>query len=394
MLLSVTLCTSLIVLPAVAASPDDPKDGGSAGAALTWDELDERILAGSLNIQVLNESIGTIEAIDYEQMEEQLRTQLNQLADGQWFMLQMGDSDSASSLEAAYSALRDTFDALRDGDLQADNADAVRQIQDGIYQVLAAGETLYISLVGMEASLADGMRGLAALDRSLEELRLRQELGQVSIQQVEALERTRADTSSQLRTLENTISTYKSQLQVLIGEEPDGTLTLSPLPDAEDVTWETPDFDADLACAKEASWNLYSAALTLEDAEDDWKDARTSYFGSYYRYQYDMAEHTWNAAQATYAAAVQSFETSFRALYDSLSDYEQIWENKTAALAYQQTQLDTAQVRYERGMISRSALLTAQDDLTAAQSEADSAWRDLFAARNSYRCAVEHGIVS
>ena len=45
-------------------------------------------------------------------------------------------------------------------------------------------------------------------------------------------------------------------------------------------------------------------------------------------------------------------------------------------------------------MVSRSALLTAEDDLAAAHSEAESAWRDLFTARNSYRAAVEYGILA
>ncbi len=387
-LCALLLCGALLT-PALAAEPPGPEE--EAGNILTWDALDERILEGSLNIQVLDENIGSIESIDYDMMEDQLRKQLNQLADAQWAMLQLGNDVTANTLQQSYTALRDTFDAIRDGDLQKDNADAVRQIQDGIHQIVGAGEDLYISLIGMEASLEDGHRGLDALDRTLEELRLRRELGQVSDQQVAELERTRADTASQLQTLENTISSYKCQLQVLIGEAPTGELTLGPLPGPEDAAWSQPDYAANLAAAKEASWTLYSAALTLEDAEDVWKDAQRDYYGSYYRYQYDMAEHTWNAAQATYDAAVQSFETDFRVLYNALEDYEQAWENKKEAVTYRQSLLDTARIRYDRGMISSSAVRTAEDDLAAAQSEADSAWRDLFSARNSYQRAVAYG---
>ena len=283
------LCGALLT-PALAAEPAETEE--TDGPDLTWEELDERILAGSLNVRILDENIGSIEAIDYEMMEEQLRQQLNQIADAQWFLIQTGNSASASSLDETYSSLREVFDDIRDGDLQKDYADAVRQIEDGIHQVLAAGESLYINLVSLEASLEDGNRGLAALDRSLEELRLRRDLGQVSDQQVAALEQTRADTVSQLRTLETTIATYKSQLQVLIGEEPTGELTLGPLPEEAALEWTEPDYEADLAAAKEASWTLYDAVLTLEDAEETWKDARRDYYGSYYRYQYDMAEHT------------------------------------------------------------------------------------------------------
>lgn len=81
-----------------------------------------------------------------------------------------------SSLANAYDSLRDTFDDLKDGEVQADNADVVWQLNSTVDQMVAAGETLYITLVGLEQQAADGQRSLAALDRSLEELRLRQQL--------------------------------------------------------------------------------------------------------------------------------------------------------------------------------------------------------------------------
>lgn len=74
-----------------------------------------------------------------------------------------------------------------------------------IDQMVAAGQTLYITLVGLEQQAADGQRSLAALDRSLEELRLRQQLGQVSRQNVDEVEAQRTQVVSQLNTLDTTI---------------------------------------------------------------------------------------------------------------------------------------------------------------------------------------------
>ena len=105
------------------------------------------------------------------------------------------------------------------------------------------------------------------------------------------------------------------------------------------------------------------------------------------------AEHTWEAAQLTYQSAFQDFETSFRTLYDSLADKENTLNSKLSALAWQQTVLETTQKRYELGQVSKMKLLTAQDDLAAAQSAADGAWRDLLSARTSYRWAVERGLM-
>ena len=69
-------------------------------------------------------------------------------------------------------------------------------------------------------------------------------------------------------------------------------------------------------------------------------------------------------------------------------------ENAQSTLAWQQTLLETAQTRYDLGLISYSEVLTAQDNVASAQSAVDGAWRDLFTARNSYRWAVETGQLS
>lgn len=400
--IALALCAALLLPSAWAA--EEPAE---AAADVTWEELEARVRAGSLNSQALSETISRINAIDYEEMQDQLRTQLNGLAEVQWatsqktidYTLPGGGSTqvdnpyynsyTAGTIGEAYSSIREVFDSIKDGDMQEDNADNLRQIKNGIQQIVSGSQELYLTILGLERTREDGERGLATLDRSLTELRLRQSLGQVSQQQVEALEQTRNSTVSQLKTLDNAISTCKLQLQVLIGEEPTGKLTLAPLPQEDGFDWSQRNYDEDLAAAKEASWTLYTAKNTLDDAEKDWKDDRSAGWA----YARKMAEHAWSAAQATYAAQVQSFETSFRSLYDSLADYEQVYESKCAATTYQKLLLSIAQLRYDRGMISRNSLLSVQDDLSAARSAQDSAWQDLFSARNSYRNAVEHGLL-
>lgn len=244
----------------------------------------------------------------------------------------------------------------------------------------------------MEQSARDMERDLDALDRRLEDARLRLELGQGSRQTVKDLEQSRTEMASQLNTLNTNISKYKSQLQTLLGETPTGELTLGELPGKEEMDWSEPDYETDLAAAKTASWTLRSAEKTLEDAEEDWKDAK-KYAGSKPKYELEVAEHTWNSAQLTYESEVQDFETSFKQLYDALADYEQVLESRKSALDYQEEQLTVTEKKYELGRASRYDVLTARDNVAAVQSNVDSAWRDLFSARNSYQWAVEYGLL-
>ena len=408
MLLAVLTLTGTMALPSFAAETEETVQETAEGTetaqgeetapapdpagTVSWENLDSRIREGSLNSLILGENISGIEGIDYDQMYEDLRRQLNDIANAQWYITIMGGD--SSSLDQAYDALRDTFEDLKDGEVQADNADVVWQLEDTTNQIVSGGETLYITLVGLEQQAADGQRGLDTIDRNLEQLRLREQLGQVSQQTVTELEQTRAQTVSQLATLDSNIRQLKIQLQNLIGEDPTGELVLGPLPTQEEAVWEEPDYEADLEAAKAASWTLRDAQLTLDDAKEQWNDDQSSYRGASKQYLYQQAEHTWNAAQLTYQSTVQNFETSFKSLYDSLANYEQVLENAQSALAWQQTLLETAQTRYDLGLISYSEVLTAQDNVASAQSTVDGAWRDLFTARNSYCWAVETGQLS
>ena len=210
---------------------------------------------------------------------------------------------------------------------------------------------------------------------------------------MDEVEAQRTQVVSQLNTLDTTITTYKSQLQTLIGAEPTGEISLGALPVQGEDGWTAPDYEADLAAAKAASWTLRNAEKTLKDAKEDWNDAQSDYRGSRKQYLLQAAEHTWAAAKLTYQSAFQEFETSFRTLYDSLADKENTLNSKRSALAWQQTVLETTQKRYELGQVSKMKLLAAQDDLAAAQSAVDGAWRDLLSARTSYRWAVEQGLM-
>ena len=236
-------------------------------------------------------------------------------------------SASMNALESAYNSLRPVYDDLRNGKTQKENTDTVRLLKDGVEQIVAGSQSLYLSILSLEQTYADGLRGIEAIDRSLTELRLRQQLGQVSKQTVQGLEQTRANTVTQMAALESSIATCKAQLQSLMGEEPNGQLTLEGLPELEEATLEALDPVADLESAKEKSAELFSAGKTLQDAKEEWATCGFAP-GNFRRV---MAEHAWNAAQMTYQSKVQSFETGFQTLYRTINDDRIAVQNKTEA---------------------------------------------------------------
>lgn len=396
--------------PQEPAQPDPDPEG-----TLSFANVDSRVRSGDYNCLVLGETIAQVEATDYEKLQEELREGLNDIANAQWQlhtsgsqintgipaldealkgMVSMSTSSASQTLQAQYDALREQFDDLKEGKIQKEAADTVRQLkstQDGL--VLLA-QSMYVQLSELQATDASLQRALDALDRQIEELELRYELGQISSLTLQQAKAGRTSLVSQKQTLESSAATLTMNLQSMVGVPLTGSLRLSALPQVTDQQLAAMDLEADLAAAKEASYTLYAAKKTLNDAEETYKDAGKEYNYNENKYQFVQAQHAWQAAQYTYDGAVQSFELSFRTLYAQVKDYQQVLQAAQTALAVEQDNYAVDQLKYEQGTISENTLLTAKDDLDTAQDTVNTAQRNLFSAYNNYRWAVDYGILN
>ena len=354
-----------------------------------FSSVEQRIRENNLQILALNEQIAALEEIDYEKQLDKLRRALNSLAGSQWTMLEMGMGSSYAydQMNQSYSALRRQFDAIWDGDLQEDNAGIVRQLKNLEDQIALGGETMYMAILAME-SQEDGLeRQLAALDRQLEELRLRHKLGQISTLTLTEAEAGRASLASGLETLRMNIRVYKAQLETLLGAEQTGSIQLGGVPQVTAKQLSDMDLEAGLASAKEASYELFDAKRTLKGTQD-------AYHGIGDYTPTLNAEHGWPAAKYTYNNTVQNYEMKFRTLYAQVKDYKQILEASKVSASSKEASHAAAELKYRQGNISKNTLLTAEDELTAAKEAVRSAENDLFTAYNNYCWAVKTGILN
>ena len=368
-----------------------------AEGTMRFENLSARMKTGYYTVMSLEENIAAIECIDYDKMYEDLRDGLNQIAEAQWMMLQIpgaGETYTYKSLQDQYDTLRKTFDDIKDGKLQQDNADLVRQLRDAENQLLMAGQTLYINLLGLEDQSAALTRQTAALDRTIEEVKLRYELGQVSAMTLQQTEAGKTQVESGKAAIDAAVAQLRRQLNAMIGEELTAPLTLNALPGVTAEQLAAIDVEKDLEKAKAVSYDLYAAKLTLDDADEEYKDKAGDLGYNEDNYEYIAVKHRWQAAQYTYNAAVQNFELSFRSLYDSVQSYASALNAAKVSLECERSDLAAAQLRYEQGTISENALHTAEDELYTAQDTVSGAERDLFTAYNNYRWAVDYGLLA
>ena len=402
------LALAMLSALAVGALADEQKKDETAAAetaqtapdaegTLRFENLSARMKTGYYTVMSLEENIAAIECIDYDKMYEDLRDGLNQIAEAQWMMLQIpgaGETYTYKSLQDQYDTLRKTFDDIKDGKLQKDYADTVRQLRNMQDSLTAMGESLYVNLLSLEDQSAALIRQTAALDRTIEEVKLRYELGQVSAMTLQQTEAGKAQVESGKAAIDAAVAQLRRQLNAMIGEELTAPLTLNALPEVTAEQLAAMDVEKDLEKAKAASYDLYAAKLTLEDADEEYKDKAGDLGYNKDNYEYIAVKHQWQAAQYTYNAAVQNFELSFRSLYDSVQSYASALNAAKVSLECERSDLAAAQLRYEQGTISENALHTAEDELYTAQDTVSGAERDLFTAYNNYRWAVDYGLLA
>ena len=188
---------------------------------VSFANVERRMRENNLQLLTLEQSVLTIEDIDYDKLYDQLWQQLNDIARAQWGLVQASNAmhslsqipgsgvtysdyeyhTSYDQLDRAYAAVREQFDALKEGDMQKDNADVVRQLNNLQDQIVMAGESLYAALTAMEGQGTGLRQQLEGLDRTVEEMELRYQLGQISAMQLAEVKSGRTALESGLATL-------------------------------------------------------------------------------------------------------------------------------------------------------------------------------------------------
>lgn len=447
-------CTALLSLatPAMAARQNTSTTPISASGTtsvtipsdgtLAFSQIGERVKANNLTLKAAEESLKQAKAMDWDdaidEMEDaidNLDIQISQLLNGSTNQLatanaaltasldkvsvsgekieNLGDvinsainvsmlktlaqygQMQAESLKSTKESLEDQLDDLKEQkqDYQKTLKDTERQIDYAADQTISGAESLYLTILSTQLQL-DGLKNntLASTQRSLKEIELRYQLGQVSKLTLTQVQNGYESLESSITSLENTVSTLYSSLQSLMGDVPTGKLRLLDTPSVTADELSYLNYASDLSKAKENSYSLYTADRAVEDAEDAMNDARRDEGKN--SYQYKMAEYAYQSSIYKKDAAVASFEASFLNLYKAIAPAQTALAAKQSALAYEQQMYAVAEKKYQLGNLSANALQDAKDTLDSAQRDVEAAQLDLFTAYHSYDQAVKLGLVS
>lgn len=410
-----------------------------AEETLTFESIADRVKQNNYTALALSENIAILDEIDYDKLKEDLRDGLHEIADIQWSltvgggsspememlnaaltgyalngsdsekvfataitglqsgmsMLQSAFAESTNAqLQVQYDALKEQLDDIKSGKLQRTNEGVKLQLQTAQNQMVIGAQTVYITLLGLERSDAAIARSLAALDRTIEEMELRCEMGQISELQLSQVKSGRTQLVSGRQTLQMNMDILRMQLNAMLGEELSAKPALQPLTAVTQEQLDAMNISTDYVQAEKVSYETYAAQKSLDDAEEVYKDAKKEYGENSRKMEYTQAKHTRQAAQYTYEAAMQSFSLKFRTLYAQVKDCAQILDAARSALALEQSEYKAAQLKHQQGALSNNALLDAENELLSAQDAVSDAESELYSAYNSYHWAVAYGILN
>lgn len=387
---------------ATPAGPDDAQDRKSAEkdqvGFVSFSNIESRMRKSNLKIKMMDQTIDTLRKMDYDAIETQLKAGLSMI-EQQVVVLQqsaamepIGAQVAITNLQAQAAELNEQLTAIKNGQLRSDNSGIIRQLENSQDLLVMGGETMFLALKAMETQLGALQRQLASLNRTVEEMELRYQMGHISALQLAEIKAGRSALISGMKTLEMNVETYKCQLEQFLGADLTGEITLGAVPQATQEQLDAMDAEKDWKVCKRRSYDIDAAMDALEEAEDAEKAAEKA--SGKDSYEYLAAHNAVQAAGYTYDDTVETAQMKFRALYAQVQDYRQILENAKTALECEEQSFAASELRYAQGTISEHTLLTAQDELTAAQEAVTNAENDLFSAYNTYCWAVETGILN
>ena len=322
-------CSALLSLSAPAAAVRAPNDSGQpqsstgntsvtipSDGTLSFDQIGPRVKANNLTLKAAQESLKSAEAMDWDEaidemedaidaMELQISmlvssgagelanakknlehtlkqiaitegkiSNVSDITDGMFDSLSLialgkYSEMQAASLKASLESMEDQLDDLQDQkeDYQKTLEDTARQIDYAAAQTIAGAESLYLTILSTQLQLEALQETMESTQRSLREVELRYELGQVSQLTLLQAQSGYDSLKASMDSLENTISTLYSSLQSLMGDVPTGRLTLTSTPYVTQGQLAAISYTSDLEKAKENSYTLYASARSVEDAK-------------------------------------------------------------------------------------------------------------------------------
>ena len=243
----------------------------------------------------------------------------------------------------------------------------IEQAKAGVTTGARALFTAWHELSDQKAELA---LSTAALGRKIEELELRQSLGQVTDLTVEELRVSKGKLTVAVAAMDDAMADILSQLNMLVGRDPMESLALGPMPGPATDFAAGRNVETDQKAALENNISLKLARLEYNNTKNP--------------YKYEAIAKQRQAMRLKIEASETEIGYKLSKLLKDEAACGRALEQAKAESALAAKRLEGEEMKYEMGRISKAALLTAQETAATAARAVKKAARDQFLAQVTY----------
>ena len=297
----------------------------------------------------------------------------------------MDGLDKTSDLYKTYAAQLKVLEDYQTS-LNQNAVSGMQQAMAMLSQMDDAAYTLRKQAKNVSGQLALGAQTMLItiqnLDRNLAVLKTQRKLGMIGQLQLDTVQNQRDKLAQSIDTLETTRENLGSSVALMCGL------------DANTIV-----MPADFETLYEGNLDKMSYQKDLEQAQKNsfliWQkqDAVRSAYNSYDKNISGTAEAVKSAEDAL-AAAKESVVAAFDSTYKTVKDCRTTLAAKRTAQSQAELDLKTATVKYRKGIISKLAYQQAQDAVTTAKLNVESAYLSLYTAYNQYEWAKEGVLIT
>ena len=239
-------------------------------------------------------------------------------------------------------------------------------------QLALGAQTMLITIKNLGYTKENLQVTLKQLDRNLAVLKTQRKLGMIGQLQLDTVQNQRDKLAQSIDTLETTRENLGSSVALMCGL------------DANTIV-----MPADFETLYEGNLDKMSYNKDLEQAQKNsfliWQKQDAVRSGT--------AEAVKSAEDAL-AAARESVVAAFDSTYKTVKDCRTTLAAKRTAQSQAELDLKTATVKYRKGIISKLAYQQAQDAVTTAKLNVESAYLSLYTAYNQYEWAKEGVLIT
>jgi outer membrane protein TolC len=250
----------------------------------------------------------------------------------------------------------------------------IEQTELGVEQakagVTAGARALFTAWHELSDQKAELSQSAAALDRKIEELELRQSLGQVTDLTVEELRVARGKLTVAAAAMDDAMADILCQLSMLVGRDPMEPLALGPMPGPATDFAAGRIIEADKKAALENNIALKLSRLEYSNTKNPNK--------------YEAIAKQRQAMKLKIDASETEVGYKLSKLLKDEAACGRALEQAKAESALAARKLEGEELKYEMGRISKTALIAAQETAATAARAVKKAARDQFLAQAAY----------